>query len=510
VRQKKSRHGKGKEARSKGKELKAEARGSGSAQASGRVQAASVRAPAATIATLTAPAAATVHATLPAVVGRPSAPASRSRRGQKGHGTGTAVARNGAPQAAAGAAAPVAAPPTLAGPAKSVKRAPVAARPRARHQSSPLATTVTRIINVVPSLVWIVMAALAALAFALGASSRVAALRARRLARQREQLLEDVGLLQAALLPALPRRLGPVGTSAAYRPASGPGAGGDFYDVFALEDGQLAVIVGDVSGHGREALPHTTLLRYTLRTYLEAGLSPRSALQAATPVLERQLGESFATVVLATYQPRERRLVYAAAGHPPPLIAGTRSIEPITTSSSPPIGAGQPTGRRQTVVSVPGQALACFYTDGLVEARVGRELFGAGRLRRTLAQLGADASASALLESVAKQSDRHPDDMAACLLRVEGEPLAPRIEVEELELDRRDLLRGRAERFLRAGGLGGAELAEALDSVRRAVARHGGVIIALRLCGGAPEVELSPRNVAVLRPSTRAAAGAVR
>ena len=141
--------------------------------------------------------------------------------------------------------------------AKSVKRAPAAARPRAHHDSSPLVTTVTRIINVVPALVWIVMAALAALALALGTSSRVVALKARRLARQRKQLLEDVGLLQAALLPSLPGRLGPVGTSAAYRPASGPAAGGDFYDVFALEGGQVAVIIGDVSGHGREALPHT-------------------------------------------------------------------------------------------------------------------------------------------------------------------------------------------------------------------------------------------------------------
>jgi serine phosphatase RsbU (regulator of sigma subunit) len=365
---------------------------------------------------------------------------------------------------------------------------------------------VTRIISVVPALVWTVIGALAALALALGASSRLAARRARRLARQRSELLADVGLLQAALLPALPARLGPVGTSAAYRPASGPGAGGDFYDVFALADGQLAVIVGDVSGHGRQALPHTTLLRFTLRAYLEAGLSPRNALQAAAPVLERQLGSSFATVVLATYHPRDRILVYACAGHPPPVVAGSEALTALTACSSPPLGAGEPTGRRQTVVSVPGRALACFYTDGVVEARVGRTLFGSTRLKRALADLGPQASASTVLDHVSEQSDRRPDDMAACLLRIEGEELAPRVELEELELDRRDVVRGRAERFLLAAGLDPDELGEVLSSVRSAVARHGGVVLQLRRGAGRPEVALRPQNVSQLQSLARVGA----
>ena len=162
-------------------------------------------------------------------------------------------------------------------------------------------------------------------------------------------------MLQAALLPVLPARLGSVGTSVAYRPAAGPGAGGDFYDVFALEDGQMAVIVGDVSGHGREALPHTALVRFTLRAYLEAGLSPRNAMQTAGAVLEPQLGASFATAVAATYDPRERKLVYACAGHPPPVVLGSRPVVPTIAGSAPPIGVGMRTGTRQTVVSVPGR-----------------------------------------------------------------------------------------------------------------------------------------------------------
>lgn len=350
----------------------------------------------------------------------------------------------------------------------------------------------------VPTLVWMLIGVLSALALALAVRSRLSALRARRLERQRGELLEDVGLLQAALLPVPPARLGPVGTSAAYRPADGPGAGGDFYDVFALEDGQLAVIVGDVSGHGREALPHTALVRFTLRAYLEAGLSPRAAVQTAGAVLQRQLGESFATVVAATYQPRERILTYACAGHPPPLVLGSQSIEPITVCSSPPIGAGMRTGTRQSVVSVPGRSQVCFYTDGVTEARVGGELFGAKRLERALDELGLGASASALLDRVAEETEARPDDMAACLLNVEGGAAAPTILAEEIELDHDEAASDRTEQFLLACGVQRREIAELMRSARAAAGRTGTVVVELRLTDGPPEVTLGHDNVTLL------------
>ena len=345
---------------------------------------------------------------------------------------------------------------------------------------------------------WALIGVLFALAFALAVRSRLAALRARRLEQQRGELLEDVGLLQAALLPLPPARLGPVGTTTAYRPADGPGAGGDFYDVFALEDGQLAVIVGDVSGHGRQALPHTALVRFTLRAYLEAGLSPRAAVQTAGAVLERQLGGSFATVVVATYQPRERILTYACAGHPPPLVLGSRSIAPITVSSSPPIGAGMRTGTRQTVVSVPGRSQVCFHTDGVTESRIAGELFGAERLARTLAELGPGASASALLDRVAEETDARPDDMAACLLDVEGGAAPPVVLLEELELDREEAVSDRTERFLLACGVQRGEVAELSRSARVAAGRTGTAVLELRPAAGGPEITLHRDNVALL------------
>jgi len=356
---------------------------------------------------------------------------------------------------------------------------PRAKRTHASQSQPALVRTFTKIVGVVPTPVRILIGGLILLALLLGGRSLMSGVRARRLERQRRQLLADVGLLQAALLPEPPARLGPVATSAAYRPADGPGAGGDFYDVFALEGGEIAVVVGDVSGHGREALPHTALLRFTVRAYLEAGLSPREALQTAGGVLERQLAGSFATVIAATYNPRRRRLTYASAGHPPPVVLGEgeqRALASVTSCSAPPIGAGMRTGIRQTVLAVPGPARLCFHTDGVTEARIGGELFGAERLAEELRELPRDAGAAALLERVAERSDARPDDMAACLLRVHDGQGAPAIALEQLELDRELLAGTRVERFLFDWGVSAVQARALLREARERL-RHADTVL---------------------------------
>jgi serine phosphatase RsbU (regulator of sigma subunit) len=470
--------------------------------ASGAAPASAAPSVAAPVAVATPPVATPTAPRKPSRARRPShvasAPAHHARR-RAGRTRGRA-ARGSVRTGLAGSPAPLLARDartrarmTRTAPAWGTRRA----TPR-RRLTPPLVTTITTIADVIPAPIRILIGLLVALALALAARSRIAALHARRLERQRAQLLEDVGLLQAALLPVAPAHLGPVSTSVAYRPADGPAAGGDFYDIFALEDGRLAVILGDVSGHGRQALPHTALVRFTLRAYLEAGLSPRIAMQTAGSVLERQLGESFATVVAATYDPRERILVYACAGHPPPLVIGSKSIAPVTVCSSPPVGAGMPTGARQSTISVPGEALVCFYTDGVTEARVGAELFGVQRLQHALTQLGPQASAAALLASVGEATDARPDDMAACLLGVSGGDAAPVVLLEELELDREELAGERTERFLLACGVQRGEIAELLRHACADVAPSGPATLELRLAEGRPSITLRRANVARL------------
>jgi hypothetical protein len=231
-------------------------------------------------------------------------------------------------------------------------------------------------------------------------------------------------------------------------------------------------------------------------------------------VLERQLGESFATVVVATYEPHDRILTYSCAGHPPPVVLGSsQPIAPITVSSSPPIGIGMRTGTRQTVVSVPGFSQVCFYTDGITEARVGSELFGCERLTSTLAEVGRDANASAFLDRVVEETDRRPDDMAACLLNIEGNAQAPTVLVEELELEAQELSSDRIERFLLACGLERVQAVERSQSAQMHSARAGTVLLGVDLAGGTPEVRLVSNNIASLHAAgarQRAALGVSR
>jgi hypothetical protein len=479
------------------------------------------------------PAVAPAAGTAPASVSSapPAAVKAAASGGVNAHDAKRRAARRAHKRASATAAAVTAsASPLLlatqssaaAAPATHAKRA--AARRSNQQSSQPaLVKTFTKIVGVVPTPVRVLIGALILLALMLGVRSLFSGVRTRRLVRQRGQLLEDVGLLQAALLPVPPARLGPVATSVAYRPADGPGAGGDFYDVFALEDGEIAVIVGDVSGHGREALPHTALLRFTVRAYLEAGLSPRKALQTAGNVLDRQLAGSFATVLAATYNPRERKLTYASAGHPPPVMlaeerdraeapaagerTAVRALEPVTSCSAPPVGTGMPTGTRQTVVSVAGPTRLCFHTDGVTEARIDEQLFGAERLAAALADLDHDDDASALLDRVSELSDARPDDMAACLLRVHDGQGPPAIALEQLELSSRLLAGGRVERFLLDCGVELGEVESIVHDARQRLQRVDRVMLELvPSADGPPIVSLIDDNV--IRTAALAAAGA--
>jgi hypothetical protein len=362
--------------------------------------------------------------------------------------------------------------------------------------------TVERLVEVVPDELKAALAALAALSVMLGVGYLLAALRARRLARQRRELLQEVGLLQTALLPPVPDKVGALLTSVAYRPADGPGAGGDFYDVLPLTGGRVGFILGDVSGHGRGALARTAFMRYTLRAYLEAGLEPRVALQVAGRVIDDNLGGDFATVLLAVHDPDTGSLTYASAGHPAPIVVGPQPHEPITAASSPPIGVGVRTGLRQTTVPLAPGAVAALFTDGLMEARTAEGILGRERLTELLAEIGDEATARRLIERVAAEANVLSDDMAAVVVKPTAGVTTGLFRTEQLELSTRELEGPIARRFLEACGLSPQEVEDAERDARLLAERFGGVVLHV-VFGNRLRVEVLPRNVESIEAASR-------
>jgi hypothetical protein len=326
-----------------------------------------------------------------------------------------------------------------------------------------------------------IIIALLLLAVWFGIRSRLAVLRARRLERQRATLLCDLGAMQAALVPEVPAGLGGLAVSVAYRPAEGPAAGGDFYDLFVPAPGKVAMMLGDVAGHGHEALTHAALTRYTLRAYLQAGLEPRAALALAGRVLADPLGERFATVAVGVYDTASSELTYALAGHPPPILRGLQAREPLTVCSSPPIGWGMPTGHRQTTVSLPAGTAACFFSDGLIEARCEGELLGRKRLHEILADLGSRPGAADLLEQVRGATEGAPDDMVACILSPEPTASDGCVHVEELEADAQALSKADVRRFLKECLLPAPEIARTIELASAIADSSGSALLRIEL-----------------------------
>jgi len=368
--------------------------------------------------------------------------------------------------------------------------------------SNVVTNTVDRLVEAVPDELKAALAALAALSVMLGVGYLLAALRARRLSRQRRELLQEVGLLQTALLPPVPDKVGALLTSVAYRPADGPGAGGDFYDVLPLTGGRVGFILGDVSGHGRGALARTAFMRYTLRAYLEAGLEPRVALQVAGRVIDDNLGGDFATVLLAVHDPDTGSLTYASAGHPAPIVVGPEPHDPITAASSPPIGVGVRTGLRQTTVPLAPGAVAALFTDGLMEARTAEGILGRERLTELLAEIGDDATARRLIERVAAEANVLSDDMAAVVVKPTTGITTGLFRTEQLELSTRELEGPIARRFLEACGLSPQEVEDAERDARLLAERFGGVVLHV-VFGNRLRVEVLPRNVESIEAASR-------
>lgn len=182
--------------------------------------------------------------------------------------------------------------------------------------------------------------------------------------------------LQRTLLPsALPKVPG-LHAAAAYHTASADEVGGDFYDLFPLDDGRWAFFLGDVCGKGAGAAALTSLTRYTLRAAAIYDPDPCTVLSNLDSVLKGEYQGTdprYCTAIFGILQPAEDgsfTLTLAGGGHPPALaVRADGSINPISTVGGQLIGMLPEPRFTQTSTRLgPGDALL-LYTDGLTDAR---------------------------------------------------------------------------------------------------------------------------------------------
>jgi PAS domain S-box-containing protein len=223
-------------------------------------------------------------------------------------------------------------------------------------------------------------------------------------------------ILQRSLLP---RDLPPVaGLQIAYRYQPGSQAaevGGDWFDVIALDNGDAALVVGDVTGHGIHAAAIMGQLRTTTATLARLGCPPEQIMQQLSRVVAEHGDEAGATCLYAVYDPASRRCQFTSAGHPPPALRhpGGR-VEFIDVPGGVMLGVEQgryPATDRQLPV---GSVLA-LYTDGLIE-QPGQDIsIGMSRLARALTA-SPDRSLDELCGNVLASPGLHPRDDIALLL----------------------------------------------------------------------------------------------
>ncbi|MFJ6730169.1 SpoIIE family protein phosphatase [Streptomyces sp. NPDC091281] len=195
---------------------------------------------------------------------------------------------------------------------------------------------------------------------------------ARRYSRERETALA----LQRSLLPRSLPQTAAVEAASRYLPAARAGVGGDWFDVIPLSGMRVAMVVGDVVGHGIQASATMGRLRTAVRTLADIDLAPDELLTHLDDLVVRlsqeaggegSPGEVGASCLYAVYDPVSRRCTLARAGHPAPVLVppgGTpRRVE---MPAGPALGVGGLPFESAELAVAEGSVLA-FYTDGLIE-----------------------------------------------------------------------------------------------------------------------------------------------
>lgn len=213
----------------------------------------------------------------------------------------------------------------------------------------------------------------------------------------------------------------PAGFAVRYQPASHPlQVGGDWYDVVALDDGRIALVVGDCVGHDLAAATVMGQLRSACRALLLERASPAATLAGLDRFAARLPGAQSTTAFCAVLDPETGELVYSSAGHPPAImVCADGSTQLLEGGHSIALGIRPDRDRPQAQVTIPAQATLLLYTDGLVERRrlsLDDGIARAAKLIREDGALDLDNLADEIMSLLAP-ADGYQDDVALLLYR---------------------------------------------------------------------------------------------
>ncbi|QIY67053.1 SpoIIE family protein phosphatase [Streptomyces sp. RPA4-2] len=236
--------------------------------------------------------------------------------------------------------------------------------------------------------------------------------------------------LQRTLLPHRLRGGTAVETASRYLPADiENGVGGDWFDVIPLSGARVALVVGDVVGHGINAAANMGRLRTAVHTLADMELPPGELLAHLDDTVQRLAEEDAdvsdqppavvgATCLYAVYDPVTRRCTMARAGHPPPVIVdpdGTVTFPDLPTGTPLGIGLGVPF--ESVELELPEGSVLALYTDGLVETRDQDIDVGMWRLGAALAEPGRSLEDLCTRATETLPGEAPSDDVTLLLVR---------------------------------------------------------------------------------------------
>ncbi|MCX4632994.1 SpoIIE family protein phosphatase [Streptomyces sp. NBC_01443] len=238
--------------------------------------------------------------------------------------------------------------------------------------------------------------------------------------------------LQETLLPIPEQFLELAGLciDVAYVPAdSGVNVGGDWYSAIELPDGSALFVVGDVAGHGLAAVGTMAQLRFTTKGMTVTGSPLPDVLRRLNTLLLHTASDpstsATATMVMARYQPWDRRLIWVRAGHLPPLLVRGDRASFLEQPPGTLLGATVDTSYEQAFIDLmPGDHLL-LYTDGLVE-EPGEDLdVGLDRLASTALRLLQEGHGDSLARTLAAMCRDSRDDICVLDIHVPDDARAP-------------------------------------------------------------------------------------